>query len=139
MEPQKGKVIGIGGVFVKCKDPDATVAWYKKHLGIPFDGYGASFPFREGGGADAQGYSVWGPFKADTEYMKPSPKDFMINFRVDDLDAILKRLKAEGVQQVDDIVDEPYGRFAWIMDPDGIKIELWQQIGPPPPPPSGDA
>ncbi|WCL52703.1 VOC family protein [Gimibacter soli] len=139
MESQTGKVIGIGGVFVKCKDPDATVAWYKKYLGIPFDGYGASFPFREGASTDAPGYSVWGPFKADTVYMKPSTKDFMINFRVDDLDAILTRLKAEGVQQVDEVVDEPYGRFAWIMDPDGIKIELWQQIGPPPPPPSGDA
>jgi len=135
MESVKGRVTGIGGIFVKCKDPEATVEWYRRHLAVPFDGYGASFPHRE----DADGYSVWGPFKADTDYMKPSTRDFMLNFRVDDLDAILARLKAAGVQQVDGIVDEPYGRFAWILDPDGIKVELWQQIGPAPQPSGGDA
>ena len=128
----KGRVTGLGGVFIKCRDPEGVRDWYRRHLGVPCDAYGATFPFREDGAPDRRGYTVWGPFKADTDYFAPSTRDFMINLRVDDLDAVLARLAADGIVPVGGIVDEPYGRFAWVIDPEGTKIELWQQIGEPP-------
>ena len=119
------KVTGLGGLFYKVRDPDATRAWYLDKLGIGGE-WGAVFRLPDGGADD---YSLLSPFKADTDYFAPSEQPFMINLRVDDLDAMLEALAAKGVEAIGR-QDEEYGRFAWILDPDGIKIELWQQIGP---------
>lgn len=134
MTSEKGRVTSLGGIFMKCKDRDSLVKWYREQLGFPYDGYGASFPFREDKQPDSRGYNVWGPFKEDTEYFNPSEKDFMMNLRVDDLDALLVKLEAAGIKQVGEKEEHEYGKFAWIIDPEGTKIELWEQLGPVPEP-----
>lgn len=117
------KVIGFGGIFFKSRDPKALGEWYAKHLGLPVEGWGGA-RFEED--TARAGYTLWSPFAADTTHFAPSTHPYMINFRVDDLDALLRQLRAAGVQ-VDDRVEEgEYGRFGWIMDPDGTRIELWQ-------------
>lgn len=130
---EEGRVTGIGGIFVKSADTDGLVKWYRETLRFPFDGYGASFPMREHDDPDTEGYNVWGPFKADTEYFAPSDKEFMINLRVQNLDALMERLLAAGVKEVKPRESHDYGNFAWIMDPDGTKLELWEQVGANPP------
>ncbi|MFT7589947.1 MAG: putative enzyme related to lactoylglutathione lyase [Limisphaerales bacterium] len=120
------RVTGIGGVFFKCKDSEAQKLWYEKHLGIPASQYGFSFQWNKNEGSDSPGHTAWSPFKTDTKYFEPSQKDFMFNYRVDDLDALLKVLKEEGVEIVGEPESFEYGKFAWIMDPEGNKIELWQ-------------
>lgn len=115
------KVIGLGGVFFKVADPEATRAWYAAYLGMATDAYGATLP--------AEGQSVWSPFAASTEYFGPGDQPFMINLKVDDLDALLVELKAKGVEFVGDPLDESYGKFAWIRDCDGLKVELWEPKG----------
>ena len=122
------KITGLGGVFYKSADPARTQAWYRETLGIGGD-YGAMFPWSAEAGNDA--YSLLSPFKDTTDYFEPSPSPFMINLRVDDLDAFLAGLEAKGVEILGR-QDEDYGKFAWIVDCDGIKIELWQQAGPAP-------
>ena len=121
------RITGLGGVFVKVADPEKTKAWYQDNLGIGGD-YGVMFPFKKD---DGEGFALLSPFKAETDYFNPSSKDFMINLRVDDLDGMLAQLKEKGIEPLGR-QDEVYGLFAWIMDPDGIKIELWQQLGPAP-------
>ena len=120
------KVTGLGGVFYKVADPAATRAWYAEHLGVAVDDYGCTFALD----GDARAQTVWSPFKAGSDYFAPSTKDFMINFRVDDLDALLGQLAAKGVACVGEPIDEGYGKFGWIVDPDGVKIELWQPKAP---------
>lgn len=120
------KVTGIGGIFFKAKDAAASRDWYKAHLGIPTDEYGWMWQWRDHEKPEKEGQTQWGVFKADTDYFAPSEAQFMVNFRVDDLDGLLASLKTDGIEQIGDIDDQPYGRFAWIMDPDGVKIELWQ-------------
>ncbi len=122
-------ITGIGGIFVKSKDGDALRKWYQKHLEIPSDEYGATFKIRDHANPEKEGYTVWAPFKADSEYFDPSEKDFMINFRVSDLDGHLKKLKSEGIEQVGKMAEYDFGRFAWIIDPEGTKIELWEPAG----------
>lgn len=134
MSNTEGKVTGLGGVFVKSKDTKALVKWYREVLEFPYDGYGASFPIREHDNPGAEGYNVWGPFKAETDYFAPSDKEFMINLRVQNLDALMDRLLAAGVKEVKEREDHDYGKFAWIVDPDGTKLELWEQVGPNPAP-----
>ena len=126
---EKGRVTGLGGVFVKCKNRDELVKWYKEKLGFPYDGYGANFIFREDYNPEKKGYNVWGPFKDETDYFEPSEKEFMINLRVENLEGYLESLRAVGIQQIGDTVVEEFGKFAWIIDPEGTKIELWEQIG----------
>ncbi len=121
------KVTGLGGIFYKVADPDATRAWYLATLGIGGE-WGAMFPFKKD---EAEGFSLLSPFKATTDYFDPSEQPFMINLRVDDLDGLIADLAAKGI----DILgtqNEDYGKFAWILDCDGIKIELWEQVGPAP-------
>ena len=121
------RVTGLGGVFYKVADPEKTRAWYQDNLGIGGE-WGAMFPFKSD---DPEGFTLFSPFKAETDYFGPSDKPFMVNLRVDDLHGMIACLEAKGI----DIVgrqDEDYGRFAWIMDPDGVKVELWQQLGPAP-------
>ncbi len=120
------KVTGLGGVFYKAADSAATSRWYKEVLGVGGE-WGATFPFA----ADPEGYAVLSPFKAATDYFAPSEAAFMINLRVDDLDGMIADLEAKGIEILGR-QDEEYGRFAWILDCDGIKIELFQQVGPAP-------
>ena len=122
------KVTGIGGIFFKCKDPNAIKTWYQDHLGLPTDKYGALFRFRSEEDPDEVGHLQWSPFSADTDYFSPSQKEFMINYRVDDLEALAKTLRRAGVTIVDEIETYSYGKFLHILDPEGNKIELWEPI-----------
>jgi predicted enzyme related to lactoylglutathione lyase len=124
------RVTGIGGVFFKAKDPENLKAWYRDHLGImpDADGY-VSFPWREAEEPQRRGYTVWTPFSSSTRYFDPSKASFMINYRVENLDGLLEELRRAGIE-VDPRVEEyEYGRFGWVMDPEGNRIELWE---PPP-------
>ncbi|GAB4518919.1 MAG: VOC family protein [Parvularculaceae bacterium] len=125
------KVTGIGGVFFKARDPKALMKWYADHLGVvPDEGYfGASFKWREAENDKIVGRTVLGLFNTDTEYFNPSEKPFMINLRVDDLDGMLARLRAAGCAVEDKVEDYDYGRFGWVTDPEGVKIELWEPKG----------
>ena len=128
------KVIGLGGVFFRCRDVEATRAWYQRVLGMDIDDYGGtSFGHAESAALFPDGArTIWAPFKADSDYFKPSDADYMLNLMIDDFDGMLERLKAEGVALVGEPMVESYGKFAWVLDPDGRKIELWQPIEAPP-------
>ncbi len=122
------RVTGIGGVFFKTQDPKAMMAWYEAHLGIQPGGPGemhAMFPWRDHQDPQVEGATVWSLFPHDTKYFGTGPALFMINYRVADLDALLAQLRLEGVA-VEDRIEESYGRFAWITDPEGNRIELWE-------------
>jgi catechol 2,3-dioxygenase-like lactoylglutathione lyase family enzyme len=120
------RVTGLGGLFYKVEDTERTARWYMEVLGLSGE-WGIMFPFA----AEPGGYSLLSPFKAETDYFAPSAKDFMVNLRVDDLEAFVAELEAKGVEILGR-QDEEYGRFAWILDCDGLKVELWQQLGPTP-------
>lgn len=122
------RVTGIGGIFFKTQDPQALYQWYEKHLGIPPAAHGtsATFEWRELDEPEAKGMTVWSIFPRDTKYFDPSASPFMINYRVHDLDALLVALQEEGVKIDPHREDGDYGRFAWIMDPAGNRIELWE-------------
>ena len=120
------RVTGIGGIFFKCKDPKKLREWYRVHLGFSTNDYGAVFEWKQATDSTKKGYSQWSPFKETTKYFAPSTKDFMINYRVADLDALVAALKAENVVIADTIETYDYGKFVHIMDEEGNKIELWQ-------------
>lgn len=120
------RVTGIGGMFFKSQDPDRQKAWYKKHLGIPTDQYGWTFWWWDEDGNKCS--TQWSPMDEKTTYFEPSEKQFMFNFRVADLEALLELLKKEGVTVVGKIQSFSYGKFGWILDPEGNKIELWEPI-----------
>ena len=122
------KVTGIGGVFFKCKDPNLMKAWYNKQLGLKTDDYGAPFVFRNYDKSDEVNFLQWSPMKDDTEYFKPSEKQFMINYRVENIEKLVEALKSDGVNVVDKIESFEYGKFVHIMDPEGNKIELWEPV-----------
>lgn len=125
----KPRVTGIGGIFFKTKDPKMIREWYKKHLGIKTpDEYGGIFEWRKSDEPDKKGYTVWSPFAEDTKYFEPSTKDFMFNYRVNDLKSLLSELKKSGVIVIDKIEELEYGKFGWIVDPEGNKIELWEPV-----------
>ncbi|WJY21463.1 VOC family protein [Fontisubflavum oceani] len=121
-------VIGVGGVFLHCADPDATKSWYARVLGmVPNDYGGFDFGHRESAKQFPEGArTIFAPFAADSEYFKPSTLPFMLNLMVDDLDGMLARAKAEGVEELQPRENLEYGQFGWILDHDGRKIELWQ-------------
>lgn len=122
------RATGLGGVFIKARDPEALAEWYKVHLGVPYEkGQGAMFRWADDPQKDG-GVSVFTTFPETTKYFAPSTSSFMLNFRVDDLAALVVKLKSEGVQ-VDKAEDSEFGGFAWLVDPEGNKIELWE---PPP-------
>lgn len=121
------RVTGIGGFFFKADDPHQLMRWYHAHLGIEADTEGGySFRWRERDDPDREGFTVWSAFPMGTTYFAPSTKPYMFNFRVADLDALLEQLRTEGVQVDDRIEEYDYGRFAWIMDPEGNRVELWE-------------
>ncbi len=120
------KVTGIGGIFFKCKDPNKMNEWYKTHLGFDTTQYGTSFEWRQLEDPAKTGTTHWSPFAETTKYFEPSTKDFMINYRVDNLEALVAQLKSEGVTIVDEIESYDYGKFVHIVDVEGNKIELWE-------------
>ena len=122
------KVTGIGGVFFKCKDPGKLKEWYKTHLGFNTNDYGANFEWRQAEDSTKKGSTTWSPFKESTKYFEPSAKDFMINYRVENLEALVEELKKEGVTVVDTIEKYDYGKFVHIMDLEGNKVELWEPV-----------
>lgn len=121
------RVTGIGGIFIKARDPQRMKDWYRKHLGIDIQEWGGtSFRWHTPERPEPEGMTVWSIFPPDTRYFDPSPAPFMVNYRVDDLHAVLAALRAEGCR-VDDKVDESeFGKFGWVMDPEDNRIELWQ-------------
>jgi len=122
------RVTGIGGIFFKTKDPASTKAWYAKHLGFNVDEWGAAFVTKKVEEPDKNAYLQWSPLPNDTAYFEPSKKDFMINYRVENLVQLVETLKDEGVTICDEIASYEYGKFVHILDNDGNKIELWEPI-----------
>lgn len=120
----KKRITGIGGIFFKAEDPKKLMDWYGKHLGFEVSDYGSSFHWMDMDHVPAQ--TAWNPFKKDTTYFSPSEKPYMFNYRVENLEELLKVLKEEGVTIVGEMQEYPYGKFGWIMDPEGNKIELWE-------------
>lgn len=119
------RVTGIGGIFFKADNPKALSAWYREHLGLDVSDWGGAV-FQWGGTDSPAGATIWSPFAADTSYMAPSTASFMINFRVDDLDALLAVLRSEGCDVVGEPQSSEQGKFGWVMDPEGNKVELWE-------------
>jgi catechol 2,3-dioxygenase-like lactoylglutathione lyase family enzyme len=124
---QRGRILGIGGVFFKSANRDQMREWYSKHLGLADKGGGAMLPWREHDDPQKEHVTVWTLFPSSTDYF-PATQPFMVNYIVDDLDALLDRLKQEGVKIDAKRMNESYGHFAWIYDLDGNKIELWQPV-----------
>jgi predicted enzyme related to lactoylglutathione lyase len=120
------KVTGIGGIFFKCKDPGKLKEWYKTNLGLNTNQYGVVFEWYQGSDSTKKGFTQWGPFKETTKYFEPSTKEFMINYRVQNMDALVDELKKNGVTVVDSIESVEYGKFVHILDLEGNKIELWE-------------
>ena len=122
------KVTGIGGIFFKSKDPQKMREWYQKNLGIEANEYGASFEWFEGADSTKKGITQWAPFSETTKYFEPSSKDFMINYRVENLEALAEEFKKNGVTILDTIETYDYGKFLHILDAEGNKVQLWEPI-----------
>ena len=123
------RVTGIGGVFIKAKDPKGLAAWYQKHLGINFEGQTyVSFKWDNPHHPTLPGSSVFSFFSQETKYFAPSESCVMMNFRVKDLSNLLQTLKNEGVTVVGEMTEEEYGKFGWVVDPEGNKVELWEPV-----------
>jgi len=122
------KVTGIGGIFFKCKDPGKIKEWYKTHLGLDTNEYGANFEWRQTEDPTKKGSTTWSPFPETTKYLEPSTKDFMINYRVENLEALVEELKKEDVTVLDKVQTYDYGKFVHILDVEGNKIELWEPV-----------
>ena len=120
------KVTGIGGIFFKSQDPNKMKEWYQTHLGIASSPYGTKFEWREAEDSTKKGSTVWSPFSEKTKYFEPSTKDFMINYRVENIEALVEGLKKEGVTVLDTIEGSDYGKFVHILDLEGNKVELWE-------------
>jgi len=120
------KVTGLGGVFFKCADPQGMNEWYAKNLGLTTSIYGATFEWRQADDPSKKGTTAWCTFPQDTKYFNPSAKPFMINYRVDDIVALVAELKRAGVTLIDEISEYDYGKFVHVLDPEGNIIELWE-------------
>ncbi|GAB5562210.1 MAG: glyoxalase/bleomycin resistance/dioxygenase family protein [Synoicihabitans sp.] len=128
------RVTGFGGLFFKAKDSESLGAWYRDRLGLAIEEWGGCvFPWRDETDPKKKGQTVWSIFDAKSPYFRPSRKGFMMNFRVDDLDRVLAELEAEGVKISPASEESEFGKFGWVMDPEGNKIELWQPPAPPKP------
>lgn len=122
------RVTGIGGIFFRSDDPVKTREWYGKNLGLAIDDYGSSFEFRNSEHPDEINYLIWSPFDKNTDYFSPSVKEFMINYRVQNIEGLVNKLRDNGVTIIDNIEVYEYGKFVHIMDPEGNKIELWEPV-----------
>ena len=122
----KKRVTGLGGFFFRAEDPDKIKNWYKNHLGLNTDQYGCTFWWKDNEGNDCS--TQWSPMKSDTKYFDPSKKEFMMNFRVENLTELLVELEKEGVTIVGEVEEYEYGKFGWILDPEGNKLELWEPV-----------
>jgi len=121
------RVTGVGGVFFKAHDPKTLGDWYRQHLGMEVEEWGGvAFRWVTPDNPTGTGSTVWSPFKEDSDYFAPSPKPFMINLRVADLDALLTALRQEGCAVDDKVHESEFGKFGWVMDPEGNRVELWQ-------------
>ena len=121
------RVTGIGGIFFSAKDPKALRAWYQRHLGIDVQAWGGTaFTWADADGQPMKGTTVWSIGVADGKHFAPSPSTFMINYRVEDLGPLLQALRDEGCNVLEKTEDSEYGKFGWVMDPEGNKFELWQ-------------
>ena len=120
-----GRVTGLGGVFFKARDPVALTAWYAEHLGFPIEAWGGAM-FRNADEPRRDAYTNWTPFAEDTSYFAPSPHAFMLNLRVEGLDALVERLRASGVNVLERAEDAEYGRFRYVLDPEDNLLELWE-------------
>ena len=125
-KPALKKVTGIGGIFFKCQDPKKMREWYRDNLGLITNDYGAVFEWRQGADTTKKGFTQWRPFGGKTKYFAPSTKDFMINYRVANLDALISELRQANVTIVDTIQAVEYGKFVHILDIEGNKVELWE-------------
>ena len=121
------RVTGIGGVFFKAKDPKALAEWYRAHLGMNVEEWGGvAFKWVTPENPSGTGSTVWSPFKEDTDYFSPSQAGFMVNYRVEDLQSLLAALRAEGCKVEEKVDESGFGKFGWVLDPEGNKLELWQ-------------
>ena len=123
------RVTGIGGIFFKCRDPKKMTEWYRQHLGLNTNPYGATFEWFEEADSSTKAQTQWSPFPESTDYFEPSARDFMMNYRVENLEALVEVLKNEGVTIVDEIETYDYGKFVHILDAEGNKVELWEPAG----------
>lgn len=120
------KVTGIGGIFFKCQDPAKMRDWYQKNLGLNTNQYGAVFEWHQGADSTQKGFTQWSPFPEKTKYFEPSTKEFMVNYRVENIESLVEELKKNGVNILDKIESYDYGKFVHILDAEGNKIELWE-------------
>ncbi|MCB0807118.1 MAG: VOC family protein [Bacteroidales bacterium] len=127
-QKEKGKVTGLGGFFITSPDPEKTKKWFEENLGLPCDEYGHMFKWRDHKNPEMEGNTQFGVFEKNPEYFKPGTREYMINFRVDDLVSLIAGLKEKGMQVVGEIEEYEYGKFGWVIDPDGNKIELWEPV-----------
>ncbi|HEX9173978.1 MAG TPA: VOC family protein [Telluria sp.] len=125
--PEQRRVTGIGGIFFKARDPEQLREWYRRHLGVPIEEWGgAVFQWQSPDNPSGAGTTIWSIFGSDTSTLGPGPSPFMINFRVHDLHALIALLRAEGCNVDDKVDDSEYGKFGWVTDPEGNRVELWQ-------------
>lgn len=122
------RVTGIGGIFFKANNPEQMRKWYSKYLGLNTDKYGTIFEFRQADDPQKKGYLQWSPFPEDTDYFDPAKTQFMINYRVNDLEGLFENLRESEVEIIGEMQSYEYGKFAHIMDPEGNKIELWEPV-----------
>ncbi len=120
------RVTGIGGIFFKARDPKALGAWYREHLGLDVEEWGGVAFRWANDNPNGAGTTIWSPFKDDTSYFAPSEASFMVNFRVADLHGLLAALRAEGCEVQEKVEESEYGKFGWVLDPEGNKLELWE-------------
>jgi len=125
---KSGRITGVGGVFFKCRNPDKMRKWYNSNFGLSDDQYGHPFVWKKKDDPKKNGYTVWNPFDDKSDYFKPSNQKYMINYRVENLEDLIADLRKKGVTIVDEIETFDYGKFGWILDPEGNKIELWEPI-----------
>ena len=127
MNKDEPKVIGVGGIFFKSDNPEETKKWYQENLGLPIDEWGTMFKSRDIDNPDQVNYLQWSPFDKKTDYFDPSKKEFMINYRVQNIEEFVKILKGKGITVLDEITEyDGIGKFVHILDPEGNKIELWE-------------
>lgn len=128
LQDKTPKVTGIGGIFFLSDNPEKTKEWYSENLGLEVNEWGSSFEFRNANRPDEINYLQWSPFKQGSEYFSPSKKEFMVNYRVQNIEGLVNKLKNNGVTILDSIETYDYGKFVHIMDAEGNKIELWEPI-----------